>query len=90
MLIGPSTMTGTFGMRPSRSSAVRACSTPAVLSIANAAMTTRERDDVLSRVSLALGRLTARARRGRSLATRGGEVTGVRYLLEFAAEPAFA
>ena len=37
----------------------------------------RERDTLLARASLALGRLTARARRGRALAARGGNVTAL-------------
>jgi hypothetical protein len=40
-------------------------------------LTTRDRETLLARVSLALGRLTARARRGRALATRGGNVTAL-------------
>lgn len=37
----------------------------------------RDRDALLARASLALGRLTARARRGRALASRGGDVTAL-------------
>lgn len=40
-------------------------------------LTTRDRETLLARVSIALGRLTARARRGRALATRGGNVTAL-------------
>ncbi len=40
-------------------------------------LSTRDRDELTARVSLALGRLTARARRGRELAARGGNVTAL-------------
>ncbi len=40
-------------------------------------LTTRDRDELMARVSLALGRLGARARRGRMLAARGGNVTAL-------------
>lgn len=40
-------------------------------------LTTRDRDELTARVSLALGRLGARARRARALAARGGNVTAL-------------
>lgn len=44
---------------------------------AGSAMTTENRELLLARMSLAIGRATARARRGRELATRGGDSTAL-------------
>jgi hypothetical protein len=47
------------------------------LRVAAGTLSETEREGLLARVSLALGRLTARAHRGRGLATRGGDVTAL-------------
>lgn len=47
------------------------------LRVAAGTLSDTEREGTLARVSLALGRLTARAHRGRGLATRGGDVTAL-------------
>jgi hypothetical protein len=47
------------------------------LRVAAGTLSETEREGILARVSLALGRLTARAHRGRRLATRGGDVTAL-------------